>query len=179
MKPMLLIVEGLDNTGKSTLIKNIRKTVLTGPQTTSIHCTTPPNGCHQSWPKDHYLEVLGLCRFMVTVGWTVILDRSHLGEDVFGPLFRNQDADYIYNLEELYFQNITVKGILLIDDPEKLVEREDGQSHTVELDTLQKVSNRFQNVFNKSLMDDKMIYHISNDGGFENLLPTVTDFINR
>ena len=174
---MIIIVEGLDNTGKSTLIKNLRKYVFKHPMVTSIHCTSPPYQSNSQWSKDHYNEILRLSRDMSMNGWVVILDRSHLGEDVFGPIFRNESVDYIYDLEYSYFVDVDVRAILLIDDPANLIERDDGQSHTINRNDLQNVSDRFVDVFKKSHINHKMVYHITNDGGFTHLLSTVMEFL--
>lgn len=170
---MLLIVEGLDNTGKTTLIKSLRKCFFKSPKTTTIHCVSPPIDCSVNWAYEHYRAILDTCSDLVSQGWDVILDRSHIGEDVFGPIFRGENADYIYDLEYVYLKDIKTYSVLLLDDPEKLVEREDGNSPTVNIDKLTKISDGFIKAFDKSLIDNKMVYHISNEGGFDNLLPKV------
>ena len=175
---MIVIVEGLDRCGKSTLIKHIRKHILTNPKTTSIHCSSPPSGSHSDWSKDHYTSLLKTIALLNNDGWDIILDRSHLGEDVYGPLFRNQEAKYIYDLENEFFNNIDVRLILLIDDPIKLLERDDGDSPTANVSQIQSVLDTFLKAFNQSNISNKKVINISDIGGFTYLNTIVQEFIN-
>lgn len=176
---MIVIVEGNDNCGKSTLIKDIRKYILKSPRTTSIHCASPPDGYHSGWSEEHYSEVLGMSRRLCQEGWDIILDRSHLGEDVYGPVFRQQSADYIYDIEKQFLSDIDSRLILLTDSPEGIIEREDGYTYSIKPEMIERVSQRFLEVYNNSSVPHKLHYHITNDGGFENLLPTVKEFLNE
>ena len=175
---MILIVEGLDRCGKSTLIKQLRKSVLTKPETISLHCSSPPNGFDINWSMNHYRYILHTAAKLSEDGWDVIMDRSHLGEDVFGPLFRDTSGDFIYDLEATILCDSEVKLIMIIDSPESIIKRDDGDSHTVTMDGIKNVSDRFLKVFQKTHINDKMVYHISNDGGFTNMFQTVKEFVD-
>lgn len=176
---MIVIIEGLDNTGKSTLIKQIRNEILTDPQTTSIHCSSTPKGVNQDWPLTHYTRLLWQVQNMHFNCWNVILDRSHLGEHVYGPIYRGvTNTDYVFDLERRYLYDDEVYLILLTDDIQNLVERDDGQSLSVSITDLNKVSERFLDAFKRSTIRNKLHYNLSSDGGFENLLPTVKEFLN-
>lgn len=177
---MILVVEGLDNTGKSTLIKNIRKHVLTRPRTAALHCSSTPLNVDEQWPFQHYNNLLSAVQQMSFNDWDVILDRSHLGEAVYGPLYRSvHNTDYIFDLERKYLYMHDVALILLTDDAESLVEREDGDSQSVAIDDIESLSKSFLEAYHASSITNKLHYHISSDGGFDDLLPTVKEFITN
>lgn len=175
---MILIIEGMDNCGKSTLIKQIRKYILKSPETLSMHCATPPDGCNSGWSQEHYSKILELSRRLSDTGWDIILDRSHLGEDVYGPIYRNEEADYVYDLEEAELHGADVKLIVLLDSPENALSREDGDSYSTKVKDVQRIHDRFLAVFDKTTISGKMLYHISDEGGFENLFTKAERFIN-
>lgn len=176
---MILVVEGLDNTGKTTLIKDIRSKVLTSPKTISIHCSSPPKSSGDSWSMRHYTNILSTAYDLHIKGWDVILDRSHIGECVYGPLYRNvKDCSYIFDLEEEFLKDQNSLLILLTDDTDSLISRDDGFSPTINKDELNNITNLFIDTFNKSYIKNKLHYDISRDGGFTNLFPTVKRFID-
>lgn len=177
---MILIVEGLDNTGKSTLIKQIRSKILVDPKTISLHCSSPPNNSNAEWSKLHYTQILSEVSRLNQNGWDVILDRSHIGEMVYGPLYRGvKDSTYILDLDKHFLQAQDSYMILLTDSPESLVSRDDGYSPSINIDDLDKITNLFLNAFDKSFIEHKLHYDITDNGGFENLFPTVKEFLNN
>lgn len=174
---MILIIEGLDNTGKSTLIKQIRKSVLTNPLTTTMHCSSTPKDADDSWPHIHYDNLLQTVNELSLSGWDIILDRSHIGECVYGPLFRNvSDTKYIFDIEKNRITD-TAALILLTDTPDRLLEREDGDTISTNIEDINNVANLFLTAYRESSIKHKMHYDISKDGGFDGLFPTVKEFI--
>ena len=82
---MKLLIEGVDNIGKSTIIRNITAFLdRTGLPYEVYHCSNTT-----SWPE--YFELLNSDK-------TIIFDRSHIGEYVYGPHYRGciafEDKDY-------------------------------------------------------------------------------------
>ena len=173
---MILFVEGLDNCGKTTLIKQLRSEVLTDPKTISIHCVSPPKGSDQTWSIDHYESILKTVSELDNNGWDIIFDRSHIGEDVWGPLFRGTSADYIYELEQKFLSNSETYLIYIHDDASGVISRDDNMSLSTNEEKLSEVNRAFLNAYNKSHAKYKMTYHIGKQG-FSNLFETVKEFL--
>lgn len=72
---MLIIIEGADKTGKTTLAKAIEKRF--GYR---YHHSGPPKG----HPADEYID------FLLNLKRPTVCDRFHLGELVYGPMFRGK-----------------------------------------------------------------------------------------
>lgn len=181
---MILIVEGPDNVGKSTLIKNIRKHILTSPHTIAIHSSSTPNGEDSiKWPFYHYCAILDLADALsFAQHWNVILDRSHLGEYVYGSIYRgisDKDLQYLFEIEDIIKYSGDTYLILLTDEPENLLEREDGDSLSANIEDITNVTGRFLEAYNKSSIENKLHYNLSTDGGFDNLFPTVKEFLKN
>lgn len=173
---MILFVEGLDNCGKTTLIKQLRSTVLTDPKTISFHCVSPPKDTLPTWSAQHYALILKEAARLDSEGWTVIFDRSHIGEDVWGPLFRGTDASYIYDLEQKFLSDCETYLIYIHDDASGVISRDDNMSLSTNEEKLSEVNRAFLRAYEKSHAKYKMTYHIGNQG-FSNLFETVKEFL--
>ena len=103
----------------------------------------------------------------------LILDRSHLGETVYSPIYRNYSGDYVYELENIVEHPKKVFVITLIDKAENLISREDGHSFSTNIDQKNKEIDAFKKAnsntkFNSLLIDidglspDKVFEKISN-----------------
>jgi hypothetical protein len=169
---MIIIVEGPDNVGKGTQIENIKKWI--GETGESVHVLHYSN---IKVDKDRILEVSKMhYRHMFEIvdvgrsyGMNFILDRAHLGEAVYSPIYRGYNGDYVFNLEKDYCIAQTVDGpekthlwkntklILYTDDPENLIDREDGKSFSIDLHNKESELKAFEVAFNKSILDKIMI----------------------
>jgi thymidylate kinase len=112
MKGRIIIIEGVDCTGKSTLAQSF---LLQGPRHAILHAGAPQCGT----AYDEYVRPL---RFARDQGWTVICDRWHLGELVWPSIF-GRDSLY-YDTEELHEvenslrrYNVPIDCIYLTRDP--------------------------------------------------------------
>lgn len=77
---MLIILEGPDGAGKTTLAEQLRTVYDLGYH----HEGPPPNGANPLW---YYGGVLNSFR-----GNRMVMDRLALGERVYGPIYRNRDG---------------------------------------------------------------------------------------
>ena len=91
MSGKLLIVEGQDNCGKSTLISNFKK-IHTNPKCITIVTGSPPINVNEEWNYDYYSEVFNAIIILLQDGYDIILDRFHIGETAYGPIYRNQKS---------------------------------------------------------------------------------------
>lgn len=93
----------------------------------------------------------------------IIFDRAHLGEWVYGKIYRDYDADWIYYLEEMYLPYMTFdppKLIVFVDRPENLIARDDGLSYSIELDKKRFEVDRFIDAYDRSTFQHKLLIDI-------------------
>ena len=94
----------------------------------------------------------------------MICDRSHLGEMVYGPIYRNYTGEYVldieavYNVMKTFWDNVIL--ITLVDKPERLIERDDGLSFSIDVDKKTTEINNFKNAHDKSTIKHKYIIDI-------------------
>lgn len=185
---MLLIIEGLDRCGKSTLIKNLRKHYFTSPKTMAFHSSAPPTDTEdpQFWETQHYNHMFGQSFYLAgEEGYDIIADRLHLGASVYGKKYRNSDDTDIFALEEYWVnfnENHPYKAdvglIVLVDDPCALMKRDDGDSNEKSLKDFSETKGLFEEAYVKSSIPNKLQINVSHIGGFKNIYPIVEKFLN-
>lgn len=170
--PILLMVEGADRTGKSTFINRLRSKLLT-PRQIYMHLSGPPKGMdfdQYTWSKRRYENLALSCKELLKLNDIVILDRTYLSEFVYAPLYR--DLEYSLNmrqLAELNFldeleslnENVRINPVVVLvyfrDKPANLLERDDGESFTTELDKKEEEIALFDEYVNASRIEHKII----------------------
>lgn len=154
---MIVLFEGLDRCFKSSAIEQLRTEIKT-PFIFYTHCGKPPADVKpKEWSKefyDFYLENLSEIVTYYQDG-TVLSDRSHIGETVYGPMFRKYNADYIWDLEDSYI-NEDWYLILFTDSTENLISRSDGKSLEKNGQQIDEVRTRFLESFQKSSIPNKL-----------------------
>lgn len=161
--PKIIIVEGQDRCGKSTLIKSLRKHIQ-NPKVLTLSSSSPPSFDTKEWSKKHYKEMIDLSIDLAWDGWTIIADRFHIGETVYGPIFRNDDSSYIWEFDEHYRNNPDVWLITIVDYAEDLIARDDGQSNEKNRDDFEVVRLSFIDSHRKSSIKNKILINISDNG---------------
>jgi thymidylate kinase len=178
---MLLIVEGLDRCGKSTLVEHLRKRYFTSPNILVHHSSSPPKVENpNAWEIEHYSSLFRTTRDLVKFGgYDVIFDRFHLGAAVYGEKYRGANPADIYELDHRYLRNYPEAAlILLTDDPEAIAARDDGDSLEKSLHEYNETMSAFIEAYTVSSCMHKLHINISGNGGFANTVPTVTKFLN-
>lgn len=137
---LYIIVEGPDNVGKSTLIQNLKNYYHS-----MVFHTVHYSNVRQDSPEDTqaYSTKLYTQMFDLMVNQMkydnsgIIFDRSHLGEMVYGPIYRGYTGEYVLDIEKKYTNILDVWNnlllITLVDTPENLVKRDDGLSFTTDI----------------------------------------------
>jgi thymidylate kinase len=182
---MITIIEGLDRCGKTTLISNLRKNYFKNPKLIVHHASSPPKVVKDSnaWEVEHYGELADTFHHLsAKEGYDILCDRFHLGAIVYGMKYRKLNPYTIYNLES----NRITKGheqkvalILLIDNVENIISRDDGLSLESSSKEFQDTHDQFIRVFGYSTIKHKLHINITDNGGFQNTLPTVTNFLDN
>jgi hypothetical protein len=118
-----IIIEGPDRVGKDGLISGlISSGILESPRV--IHCGSPKEPTKEYYDKYYRNLYFGLAMG----GEDIVLNRSAIGEYVYGPMYR----DNHYTLNKIvdhndYFSDFALL-FTLIDNPLTLLQREDGES---------------------------------------------------
>ena len=115
----LIIIEGTDNIGKDTVISKLCEQFDT---VTLIHCSGPQSKIFQSQEQDmkfkQYAENISYNIYDVTD--CIIMNRSHIGEYVYGQLYRNRSANDVKKMIDevddilLNINNLNIKYVHLL-----------------------------------------------------------------
>ena len=179
---MIVIIEGMDRCGKSTLVDSLRKHVMTDPGTFVHHSVSPPKDVKDpnKWELDNYRSLIEFASDANASGRSVLFDRFHLGAYVYGVKYRGQSENIISEIEE-GFPSFTKEAILitLVDYPSAIVERDDNDSIESSEADFQESYDAFVRAFTDSKIEKKIMLNITEIGGFKNLLPRVERFIDE
>jgi thymidylate kinase len=164
---LFIIVEGPDNVGKSTLIQNLKNYYHSMPFHTmhysNVRQETPEEV--QIYSKRLYTQMFDIMVNQMKYGNSgIIFDRSHLGEMVYGPIYRGYTGEYVLDIEKQYMNILDVWNnlllITLVDTPENLIAREDGLSFTTDLGKKQIEIGNFMNAASSSNIKHKILINI-------------------
>ncbi|MGN6340501.1 MAG: hypothetical protein ACTHML_06040 [Ginsengibacter sp.] len=166
---MVYIFEGMDNCLKDTLIQLFRATL--SPQTQLLKYNSPPDGVSnvELWQKAHFEDMFDLIKTTLDNGSrNLILNRAHLGEYVYSPIYRGYEGNWIFDLEKSFlgnsdFYHSNIKLFVFYDsNNSNLHFREDGKSFSSHKDeNLDKERDRFLKAFEKSMIPDKKLFDLS------------------
>lgn len=99
-----------------------------------------------------------------------IWNRSHLGEFVYGTMYRNtQPKEWVFPMEQRFGFNTdpSVYLLLLTAPPEFLCKRDDGESFSAnEMDKIAEL-RRFDIAFEESGIVNKLRLDVTNDGEYK------------
>lgn len=168
---MTIIIEGVDALGKSTQIQKIKEEFE--KQGISVHILHYSN--IKAFGNDNkkireasykqYRDMLKLANYAASEdSMALILDRSHIGEAVYSPLYRNYNGDFVFEEEKTFLWQDNLKRIKLIlftDEVEAIIkrdkERNDGQSFSLDPEMKKKELDLFDKAFEKSILNKKRI----------------------
>jgi len=194
----LLILEGGDRLGKSTLIEGLCKH-FNYDNVTIRHFGKPPKGmtpeevldfqfkCFNN-EADLYHDIKRRYEYSKYHYYNDIMiwNRSHLGEYVYSQMFRNGNAkelrDRLLHFEKIHlgiYDDIYL--VTLTSDPEFFLSKEDGNSFSKNLKQKTKELNLFNEVHNLSEIKNKLLLKVDKDGLFrskEEILNETIKFLN-
>lgn len=160
--PKLIIVEGVDRCGKDTLITELKQKY---GEYVIVHFTTPIGNTNAE--KIEYQKQSFHQEFLDASDrkTTVFFNRSHIGEYVYGKMYRDYDPSWIFDLEKTFYfdKDTSVYLILLYGDAEFLIANDDGNSLSSKLENRKEEINLFLEAFQKSNIKKKLLVRI-NDG---------------
>lgn len=141
---VVLIFEGVDNLGKTTIINRLTDTYKNAVDVLLIHATAPkckegedPNKIQKVTFKQNVVKCSTLAMQEHVLTYCnknlVFMDRSHIGEYVYGQIYRNGNPDEIMDMiKEVHNSNLyfTPVVIHLVASPEFVVSHDDNKSFT-------------------------------------------------
>ena len=177
----LIICEGGDRLGKSSLIKGICKH-YNYDNVNIRHFGKPPSGMSPSETLNFQMKCFNNeanllhetrkifrnkdCNYFDNI---IIWNRSHLGEYVYSQMFRNGNRDELidrllfwekYYLCYNYSEDIEIFLITLTASPEFFYSKEDGESFSQSLEEKTKELQLFKEIHNLSTIKNKLLINI-------------------
>jgi len=176
---MIIIFEGIDNVGKDTQIKLFQKYMF-DKYMMNFHQLHYSGFSSDKIEKNELLDMnYKLYSEMFDLinkhDYNFILNRSHLGEYVYGNMYRGYDPSYIFDLEKTRMIK-EIKLILLLDSSESVISRDDGHSFTTNIEVKKKEIELFKEVFNRTLIKDKILIEKNT---IQNIQEQIRTFIER
>lgn len=162
MKPLLVIVEGPDRCGKGSFIEVLRNKIDT-PKQLVIHSGKPPSISDNPklWSYDYNSNLISNIDILSKSNDVIILDRSYLGEYIYGKLYRH--IDYTHD-DFIEFENTHIKHLLntiyvvlvnFTDSVNNVFNRDDGKSHITSFDSKFIEHKKFKRLHHLSLIENK------------------------
>ena len=184
----LIIIEGTDNIGKDTLINELIKLFNS---VTLIHCNSPKAKCFQSYEQDNTL--IQYARNIVNGYYdetdVIIMNRSHIGEYVYGQLYRNRSQEAIEDMINkvdgilLNREDLVIKYVQLLSSSVELRKKYDDNLSLSNVDDelMKKENELFLEAFENSPLEKQLIY-VNDEDNFlpkEEIYNDVVKFINE
>lgn len=170
---MVLLMEGLDNCGKSTQIQKLQTLLSKKDKPAHVlkysDIKNIPNNIAENVNTKYYDEMFYLFSFFIDKDIDLICDRAHLGEMVYSPIYRNYDGSFIYDIEKYwkhYYKKFSAWNkiylITIIDDAENVIKREDNKSLSGKnIELKNEEIERFKLAHELSLINNKLLLNIS------------------
>ncbi len=179
MKKPILVIEGQDRTGKTTLVNQLANHY--GPGAIKHHSGSPPKELlypfNKIWEDNNYFSLMNAFNEISHTN-AVIIDRFHLGQAIYGKRYRGYSESFHVNeLEANFSIENNLFLVLLTDLPKNLYARDDGCSFEKSILDFDLTRNAFIEEFDRSLIKNKLHICISANGGFTNTFETVTSWI--
>ena len=165
---MIYVVEGLDRCGKSTFIDFLRSQIK-NPKIMVIHSGKPPKNVDvEKWTRSYYGNLMNEINDLSYKEFDIILDRSWIGELVYGPIYRNVHI----KIHELECYIDTKQCILLtfVDSAENALSRDDGLSMSTDYQNKLYEIESFKAAHDSSYIQSKYMIDWSIIDFSENLL---------
>lgn len=176
--PKVLIVEGIDNVGKSTFIDAVIR--LHGFR--QVIKFDKPKPCLSQTPKQYqqasFEAGFDLIEKAISSSKTcLIFDRFHLGEVVYSPLYRGYSGDYVMDLEKEFAKRVNGSlraqiCLLFLKTSDFSIITDDGKSFDPKKQEIEQ--SLFQDTFDRSVLpkiclDVSADSYVPNDTDRENV----------
>ena len=180
---MVVLFDGLDNTGKTTQIQKL-VSYFANKDMISTVCKYSKFDKLDKKKEEKFSKRFYKDYFEKIVNWpdkvipdpayiaednihyihdnNLILDRGHISEAVYASMYRSYSGDYVWDLEKCLKNKYNIYLIVLIDSVEKAVEREDGLSlSNGNADKIGIETSKFAEAYKRSCIQNKIIIDIN------------------
>lgn len=168
---MIIIFEGPDNCGKGTQMRLIQPLLTDRPLHTMHYMAL--KGIDKKniieYSSNMYRQMFDILLHNYDKS-NFILDRSHISEVVYSPIYRKYDGSYVYDIEKEFTNHPMWDDIVLItfiDKAENLISRDDGLSPSLALEDKNRELDAFIMASKKSSIKHKYIIDINNKGQYK------------
>ena len=196
---MVVLFDGLDNTGKTTQIQKL-VSYFANKDMISTVCKYSKFDKLDKKKEEKFSKRFYKDYFEKIVNWpdkvipdpayiaednihyihdnNLILDRGHISEAVYASMYRSYSGDYVWDLEKCLKNKYNIYLIVLIDSVEKAVEREDGLSlSNGNADKINIEISKFAEAYKKSCIQNKIIIDI-NSLSIEEVFAQIRKFLD-
>lgn len=160
--PKQFLIEGIDRMGKGTLIEGILQTM---GYHLVVHYDKPKKlTAYEDLPnalKWYQTETYHNMFKMIDADLKLILDRAHLGEMVYAPMYRKYSGDYVLEMEKEVATHNARLVLLTTSDFSFL--KDDGLSLDFTKKEIEQA--KFIDAFSRSTFEDKVLIDVSNGKG--------------
>ena len=178
-----IIIEGTDNTGKDTqqnlIIKKVNDLVFQ-----KLHYSSLPfkddKEKHISYSQKLYDDMFKLMIASKDKDINIIFNRSHLGESVYSPLYREYSGDYIFDIEKRYVKQLRKELYLitLTNDPHTILKRDYGLSFYGNEEEVKAEVDGFNRAHRLSKIKNKLKIHLGTMSA-EEVSNIIIDFLKH
>lgn len=164
---MNVLIEGCDCLGKDTQINFIEKEFEKRNQVVHIiHYSNIKLDTNEAIKKASELRYREMFNLLNSVKYpnNLVLNRSHIGESTYSPIYRSYSGDFVFDFEKDFVNkdHQPTKLIVFTDDAEKCLERDkkrnDGKSFSLELEKRKQEIKAFERAYEMSVLDKKLIH---------------------
>tara|TARA_R110000796_G_scaffold16905_4_gene52440 strand:- start:852 stop:1445 length:594 start_codon:yes stop_codon:yes gene_type:complete len=178
-----IIIEGTDNTGKDTqqnlIIEKVNHLVFQ-----KLHYSSLPfkddKEKHVSYSRKLYDDMFKLMMVSKDENINLIFNRSHLGETVYSPLYREYSGDYVFDIEKKYVNQLRKELYLitLTNDAHTILKRDDGKSFYGNEEEVKAEVDGFNRAHRLSKIKNKLLLHIGTMSA-EEVSNIIVDFLTH
>lgn len=178
-----IIIEGTDNTGKDTqqnlIIEKVNNLVFQ-----KLHYSSLPfkddKKKHVSYSQKMYDDMFKLMIASKDKDINLIFNRSHLGESVYSPLYREYSGDYVFDIEKRYVKQLRKELYLitLTNDPHTILKRDDGLSFYSNEEEIKAEVDGFNRAHRLSKIKNKLKIHLGTMSA-EEVSNIIIDFLQH
>jgi thymidylate kinase len=157
----LIIIEGVDGTGKSTLIEGLKKRIVPDFIFNYKYPEEPTAEECGAFAKGEYMASIRIFKELLARDKIIVCDRFHLGEYAYGPVMRNYPKWFAEKILE-DIENELIRGIglenvyliiLIVEDAKNALRRMKVKGeYLTKLKEVSDVNNRYKNAFSRTAL---------------------------
>lgn len=156
-----IIFEGLDRCGKDTQVGLVQKSFSDETfhvfHYSKIPLETPEQ--NREYSERMYRDMFEIMKENKGKSRNFIFNRSHIGESVYSPLYRNYLGDYVFDIENEHIEDLNenLYLVVLVNDPKILISREDGDSLSKSVEDIENEKKMFERAYFESKIKNKIL----------------------